>query len=163
MGNTLNAEQLISKITSGLSEKKKLLEAMLGLTNKQSEAIASDDIEGLQSLIEEKQKLIDKINKIDDSFNENFTSLKTSLGVKNLEDVSMSGYAGIEEMQGMVKDIIELTGNIGKAENRNQTALNEAMKNISDNLNNISKAKKARNAYVYKDTTLPSYFIDKKK
>jgi predicted GTPase len=163
MGSKLNTEQLISKITSELSEKKKLLEAMLHLTKKQSEAIASDDIERLQSLIEEKQKLIDKINKIDDSFNEDFTNLKISLGVNNLEGISISGYAGAEEMQGMVKTIIELTGNIGKAENRNQTTLKESMKSISDDLNNISKAKKARDAYVYKDTNLPSYFIDKKK
>jgi len=62
------------------------LKSILSLTRAQTEAISEEGMDGLQSLIDQKQSKIDEINGLDEEFNACFTALKQKLGVKSLDE-----------------------------------------------------------------------------
>jgi len=159
----LNEVELINSMISILDEKKVMLEKMLDLTNKQTSVISVNDLIALGGIIEEKQSLIERIDKIDEVFNKNFEKLKVLLNIKNLEEIGDDKLPELKKLQAAVKGIIDIVDHITYVEDYNNKKTKEILKDISKKLDTISKGKKAYNAYEKKDKKSPSYFIDKKK
>jgi len=75
-------EGYIQRLVEISKKKMDCLKSILSLTRAQTEAISEEGMDGLQSLIDQKQSKIDEINGLDEEFNACFTALKQKLGVK---------------------------------------------------------------------------------
>ncbi|MGI6668013.1 MAG: flagellar export chaperone FlgN [Acetivibrionales bacterium] len=81
------------KMIEILERKKMLLGDMMTLTEAQASAINADTLDRLQELVEEKQRRIDEIDKLDEEFVVYMERLKEAYGIKRLDDPGIPGFS----------------------------------------------------------------------
>jgi len=136
---------------------------ILDITKKQSTAIDNEDIDGLQSFVASKQKLIDSINKLDNEFQSKYLKLKDSLGIKSLENIDMSSYQGVDELKAVVGKIVDILNEISDIEKLNAKNAKVLLDRYAADIKNLSNGRKITSAYNPAPLNVPSYYIDKKK
>jgi hypothetical protein len=159
-----DSKNCIGKMTELLAGKKSLLAEMLELTREQTDAIEERSLDRLQKLIEEKQKKIDEIDRLDAEFTTHLEKLKTAAGVKNLGELDASRFPGAGELKRATDGVISLVEEISSVEKVNAAKSMELFEELGAQVKKINQAKKLSNAYNKPDAAgAPSYFIDKKK
>ena len=154
----------ISRMTELLARKKALLAEMLELTVEQTGAIDSKSLERLQELVEEKQKRIDEIDRLDEEFTACMDRLKAAAGVKDLSELDASRFPGARELKQATGEVLALVGKISSIEKDNSAKCRELLEEIGSQIRRLNQAKKLNNAYNRPDAGgAPSFFLDKKK
>lgn len=152
------------RMTELLTRKKELLAGMLELTREQTGAIDEKSLDRLQKLIEEKQKRIDEIDRLDEEFTACMDKLKIEAGVKDLGELEASRYPGARELKRLTAEVISLVEQISGIEKVNSAKSKELLEEIGAHIRRFSQAKKLSNAYNQQDVSgAPSLFLDKKK
>lgn len=159
----MGPETIIKRLQEISVNKLNLLEKILNLTKAQSQSIAAEDLNGLENLISDKQKLIDEISKLDEEFSDCFQELKRGLNVESLDELKGIDIPGADRLQEIIDRIMETLKEICEIEKRNEAEVRKLMNAIGDEIRKINQAKKANAAYMPRQTGSPSYFIDKKK
>lgn len=155
---------LSSELVENLIKKEQNLLGILKFTQLQTDAIEANDFEKLNNYIEEKQKLIDVIDKLDFQFNEKFKLLKVDLGVNSLDE--LNGLVGIEpirEVRIKVGRIHMLIEQILSIEKENSVKAKKERDDIKNKIHEISSGKKLVSAYELKPSSSGGAFFDKKK
>ena len=158
------AKKQVEKLLQYSNNKYVLLEGLLKLTLQQADVINEDSIEALEELVDEKQKLIDQISRIDEGFNTCFSALKKELGINSLDELQRcSPPVNMKELQAAVGKIMELLTSIAELEERNGRKAKELFDSMELEIKKINTLKKAASAYNPPPVQSVSHFIDKKK
>lgn len=153
-----------ARMTELLARKKVLLAEMLELTRDQTDAIDEKSLDRLQKLIEEKQKRIDEIDKLDVEFAACMKRLKAAVGVKELSELDASRFPGARELKLATAEVLSLVEEISGAEKVNSAKSKELLDELGRQVRRLNQAKKLNNAYNRQDVGgAPSFFLDKKK
>lgn len=160
----MTPEQYIQKLTDLSLKKSDSLKKILILTKKQAEVITEDSIEELQNLIDMKQKLIDDINELDDAFEVFFSRLKSILGIESMEEVRISDYGEVVQLQQAIKTIFETIKEIQNVENENNMKARDVLESLGGQIRQVKQGKIANNGYnIGGKLPQQSYYFDTKK
>ena len=156
-------EKYVGRLIDLLKKKHVLLHSLLSLTQSQSDQINEESIEILQRLIDEKQLVIDDINKLDDEFNVYFSRLKSTLKINSLDELNAAGLDGARHLKEITAGIINLIKEISQLEKDNNEKSTELLNYLGGEIKKINQGKKMNNSYTSRPINTTAYYIDKKK
>ena len=136
--------EYVSMLSQSLEKKKQYLRLLL-VRCKEQTAILQDNFstpEQLDDNIAQKGELIDDINILDDGFEQLFARVKDELE-NNKEKYALE----IAVMQGLIRDITDLTADIEATERRNKEYATARFSNLRKEAKEISKSSNAVSAY----------------
>ena len=114
-----------------LKKKKELLKEMLLLTNKQTEVIKSEEFMNIEEILDDKDKIIDKINEID---------LKT-------KDLKLDSNMEDKEILNILSDIKNILNQIKTLDDENNKTLSKAMNDMQGEIKGAREGMKAMKNY----------------
>lgn len=151
----------IDKMISLSKEKKTMLNTILDLTNKQVNIIKNENLDLLESIIEDKETLIKKIDIIDVEFIELYNSIKEKEGIDTFDEINIKKYDNIKDLKDIVKDLNDILTEISKMDKENSKNMKLSIKEVKKSIKNVKKGKKAYKGYSYEGPA--SILIDEKK
>lgn len=141
-------KEYVTIMADSLSKKKEYLEVLLTKTKAQSELISGnnyDDINWKQFdvLIEEKENAINRIETLDDGFEQVYARMKEEI------DVNRNLYVEeIKKMQALIKDLTNLSVAIQTAEERNRREIERIMTSSKLEIKQAKKSIKVSSSYI---------------
>jgi hypothetical protein len=163
-GDKMTPEEYVQKLIELSDKKLERLKEILALTEQQSRIISEDSADEINNLIAQKQKQIDMIDELDNSFEIYYSRLKSVLGVESIEDIRMSQISGSAELKQIVTVIFNTAKQIQKLEVENKNRVQEIVNKLAGDIRRIKQAKTANNGYnIAGKLPQPAYFFDKKK
>lgn len=151
----------ISKLISITKEKDQLLNDMCNITKKQMKAIEKEDMENLNKIMDEKDSLMKKIDKLDLSFITVFSEIKKKHSIENLDELSLKDYPNLKELKDMVKEVSSTLLTLSLMDDNNTQAMKERLEQAKRDLRKVKEGKKAYKGYNASMTG--SMLIDEKK
>lgn len=101
-----DSRKLIENLVDISKSKYLLLNQLLEITKLQGVDINSNSLNSLLDHIKQKQDIMNEIDKLDRSFYSAFVDLKTSMGIKSLEDIDSLEFPEIRDLKSMVASIM---------------------------------------------------------
>ena len=150
-------------LIESLKKKKDALKEILKFTKEQETILSKDtfDEELFEKYIDKKQQYIEVINKLDEGFDLTFEHVKNELG----EHKEMFKNE-ILTLQGLIREVTELSTQIQVLENRNKISFENEMQVKKENIKKARLSSQSVSKY-YQNTanayTGESIFMDKKK
>lgn len=160
---TLTTEKYFERMHEVSASKLGLLKEMLDLTKKQSEVITEETTDQLLKIIEDKQRLIESIDKLDEEFNIYLERLKFELKVKNLDELKGSTIPGLIEFKQCIGLIMKVMNEIDELDKKNNIKAKELLNNLGQEIKKLNQGKMVNQLYTPKSYQASSYYIDKKK
>jgi len=157
------AKDLVMKLQSLLEEKKAAMESIYSLTLDQKEDIEKNQGENLNSFIDRKQKEIDKIQAIDENFQDVVMLLKKELEIDVLDNIDPKIYPEFKSIKGLTKQIMELAPKIMELEEQNRIKVQDIINNIKKDIKTIKLGQKSVKAYEKPNLNVGGIYIDSKK
>lgn len=158
----MKAAELIRQLTDISKRKLDLLERIEAFTLKQGECIKSGRLEEAEGIIEEKQKLMDAVDKLDSDFADCSVRLKNLLNISSFESLPGFNIPGTKELKDLVGKIYALLGKIKKSDDENTALIKNELEQTGRNISHANTFKKASKAYGSVKPVNSSYFFDKK-
>ncbi|NMA67553.1 MAG: flagellar protein FlgN [Clostridiaceae bacterium] len=159
----MEAINLIKQLNKISGRKLNLLQELESLTFKQKEYIKEKKYDEVDQVIQEKQKLMDLIDKLDADFAIYSQKLKNVLGIASLESLPGFNIEGTKELKEIVGEIYAKLTDIKKQDAENTTLLKNELNETRDRINHNNTFKQVTKAYGPAKPINPSYFFDKKK
>lgn len=156
MQRTHDLYQLIEK-------KLELFNEIYDITIAQREDIEHNNADSIEALVQSKQEIIDKIDKLDERFLSEFEKLKQELRLDSLEKADISKYPELRNIKEAVARIMEIAQQIMVIENSNKEKLDAIFEGVKSELKQIKAGKRSLKAYEPAPTYNDGIFIDKKK
>lgn len=152
----------LALMIDSLNKKIAVLEEITRINEVQKTYVSDDkfDIEAFDGTVEEKGKLIEEINKLDDGFEALYDR------VRDVLQGNKADYADeIHTMQSLIKRIVELTASVEADEKRIKADVENQFSKIKQAVKETRKSSKAVSNYYKNMTKLNSepQFMDKKK
>lgn len=136
--------EYFKRLIENSREKYILITEILRLTNAQKEVLNEEGMETLESYINEKQIILDKLTTLDDEFQVYFKRLKTTLGVKSLEELDENFLKAFIAAQSN-PNTLQTLGNVPFNSQKDELSLSEVishakqLKNIISDINEMIK------------------------
>jgi hypothetical protein len=158
-------EKYIGRMLEVSNKKYNILQDIFILTQSQAQSLSEDGMETLQKIINDKQKKLDEISKLDEGFNLYLKRLKQELKVESLDDIKNPNIPGVKELQQSIGKIVKLINDISDLEKQNNDRAQKLLKELGDEVKKLNQGQKVGLAYRPNPNVkgAPSYFIDKKK
>lgn len=157
----LDLDKVVSKLVSLSEQKFVLLEDLMSLTDKQTYVIESEDIEGLNLLIDKKQENLDIIKQLDIQFEAVVSDLKTLYEIKSLDELEFQ-CSRITVLKEIISRIMEILREICELEKKNKEKMLKARDELQEKIYSASKGKHAIEQYGNFNSYTDAYFIDRK-
>lgn len=142
-------------------EKKKLLAKILEYTNTQTTIIENDNMEELDHILMEKEKIMEEIDVLDKEFLSLYDLIKTVEGIESLEKIDKNKYTNIKALKEAVNEINTILTDISIIDRKNTAKMKSSIDKIKSDLKQVKEGKKAYKGYNYESTE--SILIDEKK
>ena len=158
----MDKKSYVDMMIDSLKKKIVLLEKISEFNDMQKQAVVADnfDADDFDGLVEEKNKLILEINKLDDGFETIYDRIKEDL------QQNKAAYAGeIQIMQECIGRIVGLTSSIEAEEKRIRAEVEKQFSKLKQNIKETRKNSAAVSSY-YKSMTkvdTEPQFMDRKK
>lgn len=156
-------EEYLRSLLSGMEEKKECLEALLEKTADQAEVVsqATVDWDAFDKLVDEKDELIDRLDVLDDGFQQVFERIKPELEGKK------DSYAGyVKKLQQLIREVTEMGTRLMSEEQKNRSLITDSFtaekKRISTNKTS-SKAAASYYTNMNQINLIDPQLMDKKK
>ncbi len=162
VGNKMTAEEYIVRLIEISEKKLTLIKGLYDITLKQGDIIEKTDTTSLEQMIERKQALMDKADKLDEQFDVYFQRVKAVLGISSFEAVVASKLVGALRLRELIQEILRIIADMMKLEEQNKASANIALNGLSMEIKNVNTNKKFTRAYSPTLPSQPSLFIDKK-
>lgn len=133
----------------------------MSLTDKQTYVIESEDIEGLNLLIDKKQENLDIIKQLDIQFEAVVSDLKTLYEIKSLDELEFQ-CSRITVLKEIISRIMEILREICELEKKNKEKMLKARDELQEKIYSASKGKHAIEQYGNFNSYTDAYFIDRK-
>ena len=162
IGVVMDKKSYVDMMIDSLKKKIVLLEKISEFNDMQKQAVVADnfDADDFDGLVEEKNKLILEINKLDDGFETIYDRIKEDL------QQNKAAYAGeIQIMQECIGRIVGLTSSIEAEEKRIRAEVEKQFSKLKQNIKETRKNSAAVSSY-YKSMTkvdTEPQFMDRKK
>lgn len=156
----------INQLIGQLQQKEKKLEALLDLTRKQREWIGKSDFEKIALLLEDKQHIMDEIDRFDVIFLEAYHTLKKSLGVGSLNEIDPVQYPELKGLKQEVHRVMECLKQIDAVDQENTRRIQEGFQKVQEEMKELKMRKqRTKMALRYKNkyAGAQGLFIDNKK
>ena len=144
-----------------LNDKKKQLNKILKLAKEQKEFIQNQDMDGLNKIISEKEKIMLEIDESDIQFLSLYNEVKKIEGIKSIEEIDGYKYSNLGELKEIVGNINIILSNISAIDKENTKIMRENLDNVKLELKQVKEVKKAYKGYNYEG--VESILIDEKK
>ena len=151
----------IDKLISLSKEKNQLINEMYGFTKAQKQEIEKEDINNLNKILDEKDKLIKKINKIDIEFLNIFSQIKKEEGVENIYDLDVNKYPNLKDLKNIVTEISSTLMAISLLDEENNKNMKKRLEQVKLELKRVKEGQRAYKGYNVPMTD--SILIDEKK
>lgn len=144
-------------------KKEKLLVSLIAFTKKQEEILKKDDFEAesFDRILEEKGRLIEEVNLLDEGFDSIFSIVKPSI----MEEPSRYKES-LLPMQDLIKRLTAKGVELETAERRNQLKMENVLKRDKTKIKKFHVNNEAAAKYyssMMKTGENPNFFMDKKK
>lgn len=153
----------IPVLIQSLKKKNEILDVIVMLNKRQKEQLENPNLDpdDFDKTVEEKAKLIDELNQLDDGFQEVFGKVREDL------EQNRAQYAGeIKEMQDYIRRLTEKSASIQAQEMRNKDLMTQKFSTIKKQAREVRTSQKVVNQY-YKNMMKTNYidpqFTDSKK
>lgn len=154
----------VSALQDALQSKWEILKKMLELTQAQQEVLSAEDVdmERFDALVEEKDILLKRLERLDNGFQELFDKIGTKLK-ENAEQYK----AQVLEMQNYIRTITDCSVKIQTLEQRNKEKFTAFVSGKRKEIREFKKSNKTAVSYYQnmanQHREWQSYFVDKKK
>ncbi|MDQ2085088.1 flagellar export chaperone FlgN [Herbivorax sp. ANBcel31] len=157
-------KKYLRRLTEISKEKQRKVKDILYLTKAQAELIEKEGVEGLEKLLDDKQKKIEEINKNDEDFRACYKKIKQEFKIESLDNLETSNVKEAEELQKLTGEIKGILQEIGEVEKQNSEKIKDILGGLGGKIKKINQGRKANNVYSQgSDKRASSYFIDQKK
>ena len=115
-------EQYLRSLISGMEEKKECLEALIEKTGLQADIVQPDSVDwdAFDRLVDEKDELIDRLDALDDGFQQVFDRIKPELeGKKGIYRDH------IKKLQALISEVTDLSTSLISEEQKNKGLISE--------------------------------------
>ena len=158
-----SVEQMLHRLVNLLEEKMIAMESIQALTLKQKEYIEENLGDNINSFIDKKQVEIDKINTIDEKFEDIVKKIKVELGIESLEQIDADRFPQLKVIRKKTEEIIDLANSIMKLEEYNKNKIIEIIDQIKNDLKTVKLGQKSVKAYEKPNIHVGGIYIDRKK
>lgn len=158
----MSAENYLQIMTDSLIKKKDILTKLVALNDEQENIINKPEFDetAFNKNVDDKAELIEQLIKLDEGFNSVFERVKEQLN-ENKNAYS----AQIKNMQGLIREVTELSANVEAKEGRNKVLVESRFAAMRREISNARRSTQMANTY-YKNMNKLNYepqFMDKKK
>ena len=151
----------IDKLISLSKQKNQIINEMYGFTKAQKKEIEKEDINNLNKILDEKDKLIKRINQIDIEFLNIFSQIKKEEKVENIYDLDANKYPNLKDLKDIVTEISSTLMAISLLDEENNKNMKKRIEKTKLELKRVKEGQRA-----YKKYNVPmtdSILIDEKK
>lgn len=156
----MNIENINKMIELSIEKKKKLNE-ILNLTKEQTRLIVDDNLDEMEKLLQNKQKHMEDIDRLDIEFLKLYGELKKSEGIESISNIDLKKYSNLKDLKNQVKSINSVLDKISELDKKNTEKMKKNLKDVQKNIKNVRDGKKAYKGYNADQN--PSIMIDEKK
>lgn len=151
----------INKMIDLSMKKKDLLLEILKLSKEQERIIEEDKMEELDSILQEKEKLMGKIDSLDMDFLTVYNRIKEEEKIDSFENLPIDRYGNLKDLKALVNEINNILNNLTILDKNNIGKMKANLEKTKSDLKNVKVGKRAYKGYSYGD--VGSIFIDEKK
>ena len=155
--------QLINELNEIIGKKLELFNEMYKITVDQQKDIEQNEAGNIEVLVQQKQQIIDKIDKLDESFLAGFNNVKKEFQLDSVELIDTKKHPEMIVIKNHIKSIMGMAHKIMELENNNSKKLDSIFQSVKEELKQINTGKRSLRAYDHKPTNNDGMFIDKKK
>ena len=156
-------EEYLRSLISGMEEKKECLKALIAKTGLQAETVKEESVDWdeFDRLVDEKDELIDRLDALDEGFQQVFDRIKPELEGKkdNYKEY-------IKKLQGLIREVTEMGTKLMSEEQKNRGLITErfaAEKKRISTSKNTSKAAASYYTSMNQINLIDPQLMDKKK
>lgn len=154
--------QHIDDLNQIIEQKLALFEEIYNITVAQQKEIVENEANNIDVLVQQKQQVIDKIDKLDQDFINGYKMLKEELGIDSLELIDTNKHPEMKNIKDHIKSIMGMAHKIMELENSNKEKLDSIFQNVKAELRHIKAGKRSVKAYETVPISNDGIFIDKK-
>lgn len=155
--------QLISDLNQMIEKKLELFNEMYNITVSQQKDIEENEAGNIEVLVQQKQQIIDRIDKLDESFLSGFNKLKNEFQLDSIDLIDTNKHPEMMDIKNHIKSIMGMAHKIMELENSNREKLDSIFQSVKEELKQINTGKRSLKAYEQKPVYNDGIFIDKKK
>ncbi|HYE10830.1 MAG TPA: flagellar export chaperone FlgN [Patescibacteria group bacterium] len=155
--------QLINDLNQIIEQKLELFKEIYNITLAQQKDIEDHEADNIEALVQKKQQVIDKIDKLDGDFLASYNKLKEAHNLDSLDLIDTEKHPEMKNIKTHIKSIMGMAHKIMELENSNKDKLDKIFQNVKSELRQINVGKRSLNAYEPKPVYNDGVFIDKKK
>jgi hypothetical protein len=159
----MEAKDYIQRLNELSLKKLSLLQELLLFTRSQKEIITAGRFEEMDSLIAEKQRRMDAVDKLDEQFLVYSSRLKSALAISSLEELPGFNIPGTSELKACISKIHGVLSEMKTLEDENASQVKKELKETKEKINHSNAFKRVAGAYNPVNSDIPSYYFDKKK
>ena len=153
--------ELIDELISISKQKNQLLDKMCKFTKGQREEIKKENMENVDGILNKKDAIIEKINRLDVSFLTIFSQIKKDEGIEDIAELDINKYPNLRELKEIIRAISSSLMAISLLDEENNKIIKEKLEETKMELRRIKDGKKAYKGY--NATITGSMLIDEKK
>lgn len=151
----------IGKMIELSKAKEEYLIEILGLTKEQKGFIKDEDMDGLNNIILDKEKLMKNIDLLDLDFLKLYNQIRQEENVDTIDRIDSIKYDNLEDLQKVIGNINIILNNISTIDKENTEIMKNNLENVKSGLKQVKEVKKAYKGYGYE--MVESILIDEKK
>ena len=155
--------QLISDLNQIIEKKLELFNEMYKITVSQQKDIEENEAGNIEVLVQQKQQVIDRIDKLDESFLSGFNKLKNEFQLDSIDLIDTNKHPEMMNIKNHIKSIMGMAHKMMELENSNREKLDSIFQSVKEELKQINTGKRSLKAYDQKPINNDGIFIDKKK
>ncbi len=155
--------QLISDLNHIIEKKLELFHELYRITIAQQKDIDENEADNIEVLVQQKQMVIENINKLDESFLAGFNKLKNEFQLDSIDLIDTNKYPEMMNIKNHIKSIMGMAHKIMELENSNSEKLSKIFQNVKNELKQINTGKRSLKAYEPKPVYNDGVYIDRKK
>lgn len=137
----------VDRLISISNEKKSYLDQMFQLSKKQEAIIKNDDLSELDSILNDRDSLMKKIDRLDLEFLEIYKDILASEKVENIYDIDVDKFTNIKDLKKVVGTIRDTLKEIDILDKNNMSNINKAFEEVQSNLKQIKTGQKLYKGY----------------
>lgn len=155
--------QLINQLNQIVEHKLEFFTEIYSITMEQKKDIEDNDADNIAALVQQKQDIIDRVNKLDEDFLSGYKKLKEELHLDSLDFNDTKKYPEMESIKTHIEKIMGMAHKIMELENSNREKLNAIFQEVKNELRQINTGKRSLKAYEPQPVYNDGIYIDKKK
>lgn len=159
----MTTDNYISILIQDLKKKNQVLSAIMLANQKQKDALMDPNLDpdDFDKLVEEKGKLIEQLEQLDDGFEQIFSKVK-----EELQEHKENYRDEILEMQNLIRQLTDKSASIQAEEQRNKKLMQQKFTEVKKQVREIRSSQKVVNQYyrnMMKTNYIDPQFLDNKK